>query len=302
MKILVSGQSGFIGGYVTEVLLDAGNEVLGFDRVVPQNPNPDISYIFGDIRDATQVTEAMAHVDGYIHLAGVLGTSETILNPRPAAETNVLGGLNVLEAASQYNIPGVVICVGNHFMDNTYAITKTTVERFCNMYRQERGLQVSKVRALNAYGPKQVPVAPFGPSKVRKIMPSFVCRALTGEPIQIYGDGSQIMDMVYVVDVALTLIATLNYTMENGAIENTLECGTGKPTTVLEIAQVVQKYVPGSSIEHLPMRAGEPEKSVVLANPETMKVLDPEWGTWFRSLNGGVRDTVEYYKEYLGLI
>lgn len=302
MKILVTGQSGFLGGYVTDALLEIEDEVLGFDRMLPTDPNPKVSYIYGDIRDATQVTEAMAHADAYIHLAGVLGTSETITNPRPAAETNVLGGLNVLEAAAQYKLPGVVICVGNHYMDNTYAITKTTVERFCNMYRNERGLNVSKVRALNAYGPRQVPVAPYGSSKVRKIMPSFICRALSGEPIQIYGDGAQIMDMVYAGDVATTLIDTLYHAMENGPIEKTLECGTGRSTTVLEIAQMVQANTPGSTIEHLPMRPGEPEKSVVLAAPGTLDILDDYYSDLFVPLELGVPATVNYYREYLGLV
>jgi UDP-glucose 4-epimerase len=109
--------------------------------------------VLGDIRDATSVTEAVSHADGVIHLAGVLGTQETIDNPRPAAETNILGGLNVLEAIAQYGVPAVNIAVGNHWMNNTYSITKSTVARFADMYNRYRGTRVSVVRALNAYGP-----------------------------------------------------------------------------------------------------------------------------------------------------
>jgi UDP-glucose 4-epimerase len=126
------------------------------------------------------MAELAAHVDGIIHLAACLGTQETIQNPRPAAETNVQGGLNFLEAIAQYDIPGVYIGVGNHWMNNTYSISKTTVERFAAMFNKERGTRCNIVRLVNAYGPYQSVAPPFGPAKVRKITPAFVCRALTG--------------------------------------------------------------------------------------------------------------------------
>jgi UDP-glucose 4-epimerase len=85
----------------------------------------DYEVILGDIRDATAMVELAAHCDGIIHLAAVLGTQETIFNPRPAAETNLVGGLNFLEAVSQYDLPGVYIAIGNHWMNNSYSISKT---------------------------------------------------------------------------------------------------------------------------------------------------------------------------------
>lgn len=313
MKILVTGAAGFLGNYVVDELLGRDYEVISFDRMLSNTPRIDVEHVFGDIRDSTQITESMAHADGWIHLAGVLGTAETIANPRPAAETNVLGGLNVLEGAVQYDLPGVVICVGNHYMDNTYAITKTTVERFCNMYRDERDLNVSKMRALNAYGPRQTVAHPYGSSKVRKIMPSFICRGLSGDPIQVYGDGSQIMDMVYAADVARTLVDTLEYNFKNGPIKETLECGTGRPTTVLQIANAVrdaiyQSHVDNNKtyfgeivIENLPMRAGEPEKSIVLAKTETLNVLGYGYASNFTTLEQALPSTIRYFNRYLGL-
>lgn len=294
--VLVTGASGFIGRHVVEALLAEGRHVLAFDRLgyPPEGANP----FMGDIRDANAVTEAMAHASSWIHLAGTLGTQETIKNPRPAAETNILGGLNVLQAAAQYNLPGVYIAVGNHWMDNTYSITKTAVERFCNMFRTEQGLPVTTVRAMNAFGPGQIPATPYGPSKVRKIIPAFVCRALKGDPVEIYGDGSQIMDMVYVTDVAKTLVAALRYTEKNGPISTPIECGSGRPTTVNEIAYAVIKAVGIGSVVNLPMRPGEPEHSIVLANPDTMKVLGIDVKD-FVTLEDGVKNAVTYFKGIL---
>lgn len=274
--ILVTGGNGFIGRHVCQQLAARGLQPVVFDRQA-HTTGP---AILGDIRDAETVTEAAAHVDGIIHLAGVLGTQETIGNPRPAAETNIVGGLNVLEAASQYDLPLVYIAVGNWWMENAYSITKTATERFCRMFRQDRNLTVSVVRAMNAYGPGQSLAHPWGPSKVRKIMPAFICRALADEPIVIYGDGLQIMDMVYVTDVAETLVRALGTNRD-------WDAGTGRATTVLDIAEEVIRQVGKGTIEHVPMRPGEHAGSVVLADPARM--LQPA----SVSLEDGTRETIE---------
>ncbi|MGH3584744.1 MAG: NAD-dependent epimerase/dehydratase family protein, partial [Pseudonocardia sp.] len=219
----------------------------------------------------------------------------TITNPLPAAETNVLGGLNVLQAAAQYGLPGVNIAVGNHWENNTYSISKSTVERFATMYRTYRSLPVTVVRALNAYGPRQTIAAPFGPSKVRKIMPSFICRALTGTPIEVYGDGSQIMDMIHVRDVADILARALEHTETYGGIDTVLEAGTGRRTTVLDIAQAVTKETGGGHINHLPMRPGETPGAIVLGDPTTLDLLSPQPLT---TLEDGITETVAWYREH----
>jgi UDP-glucose 4-epimerase len=304
MKVLVTGGQGFIGRYTVEELVARGHEVIVLDRHHHINFNSKhVESMLGDIRDATAVTEGMAHSEGWIHLGGVLGTAETIFNPRPAAETNILGGLNVLEAASQYKVPGVNIAVGNYWMNNTYSITKNTVERFSEMFAAERGLQVTNLRALNAFGPRQSVAAPFGDSKVRKIMPAFVCRALTGADIEIYGDGEQVMDMVYVEDVARALVSALEYTAQNGRVSHVIQAGSGRDTTVNEIAQAViheVKMQTGTEvgIKHLPMRPGEPDRSVVLGDPETMNVVGIEKSSLW-TLENGLVPTVSYFKEYL---
>ena len=110
MKILVTGGSGFIGSHVVELLNNDGHEVTVFDHL----GRGDGSMFLGDIRDPVDVMEAIGNVEGFIHLAGVLGTQECILNPRPAVETNIIGGLNILEAASRLNVFGVCIGIGNH--------------------------------------------------------------------------------------------------------------------------------------------------------------------------------------------
>lgn len=296
--VLVTGGNGFIGRYVVEDLTRRGYRVSVLDTRY-REPEAGAQLVLGDIRDATSVTEAVAHADGVIHLAGVLGTQETIKNPRPAAETNILGGLNILEACAQYDVPLVNIAVGNYWMNNTYSITKNTVERFVEMFVRFRGSRMTVVRALNAYGPRQVAAAPYGPSKVRKIMPSFINRALDGKPIEVYGDGEQIMDMIHVTDVARILITALEWTNERGAHPGTLEAGSGVETTVNDIAWEVQKAVEEAvgyapPVDHLPMRPGEDERSVVLGDPSTLHGIGIDAAS-FVSLHDGVAGTVEYF-------
>jgi UDP-glucose 4-epimerase len=165
------------------------------------------------------------------------------------------------------------------------------------MYRRHRNLPVTCVRALNAYGPGQSVAAPYGPSKVRKIMPSFVMRALSGDPIQIYGDGQQIMDMVYVDDVADIMVRALRHTEACGGYDGVIDAGTGRRTTVEDIAKAVIAEVGAGHIEHLPMRPGETPGAVVVADTTTLDVLGVDPSSLVR-LEDGLVPTVAYFQQY----
>ena len=273
MKVLVTGGGGFIGGYVVERLQERGHSPVIFDHYNRGNyPCP---VILGDVRDATAVTEAMAHVDAWIHLAAVLGTQETIQNPRPAAESNLMGGLNILEAAAQYNTPGVYIGVGNHWMNNTYSISKTMIERFIQMFNKERGTRVNIVRAMNAYGPRQRAAPPYGSSRVRKIAPAFICRALNGDPVEVYGDGSQVSDMVYVSDVANALVVATEKAADGIVFDKAVEVGPSEHLTVQQFAgMVISACNSSSEIVNLPMRPGEIPGATVSADVETLSLVN----------------------------
>lgn len=305
-KVLVTGGTGFIGWYVVQTLLEDGHEVLVFDHNAPgtlrSTPSENVEIFHGDVRDATSVTEAAAHVDGIIHLAAVLGTQETIKNPRPSAETNILGSLNVFEAANQYDLPVVYAGVGNHWMREhgagSYTISKTAVEDYARMFNKFRNGKITVVRPVNAYGPFQSIAEPYGHSKVRKIMPSFICRALVGDDIELYGGGTQVSDCVYVADVARTFVNALEYTRAYGP--ETFGVGPNESTTVREVAEIVldqsAPYAlgPRSKIVDLPMRPGEVANSEVKADTSKLHLLglDPED---FTTLKAGIGLTAQYY-------
>jgi UDP-glucose 4-epimerase len=301
--ILVTGGTGFIGSYVVEELLARGYDVEILDSRSNVDAVYGVKHIFGDVRDAVLVHQAAAHADGIIHLAGMLGTQETIQNPLPSVHTNMIGGLNVLEAASEFGLPAAFITVGNHWMNNTYSITKSTMERFADMYNRYRKGKINVVRATNCYGPRQAASTPYGPSKVRKIIPSLACRALSLEPIEIYGDGEQISDMVWAGDLATILVNALEHAEKFGPVGSVLEAGLGERISVNVVASLVAyeaEKITGKRVEikHIPMRPGEDLNSVVLADPQTLLKIDYDPLSML-PLNEGLMRTVAYYARYL---
>lgn len=303
MKVGVTGGNGFIGGYVCEELVARGHEPIVFDhRGRPSAAGWQV--MIGDIRDATAMVELAAHCDGIIHLAAVLGTQETILNPRPAAETNLMGGLNFLEALAQYDLPGVNIAVGNHWMNNSYSISKTAVERFTHMFNADRGTRVNNVRVVNAYGPRQAAAAPFGSGKVRKITPAVVCRALAGWPVELYGGGFQVSDMVWVGDVARALVAALEKAAQGTVVDGVVEVGPAQSRTIRQVAELiidlcVQRGFDAVPIVDLPMRPGEEPNGVVTADPRTLRLVDIDPDSLL-SLEQGMARTVDWFAEHRG--
>lgn len=295
MKVLVVGY-GFIGHHTVDVLLSRGYEVTVLERYQDKvtRRRDDVSIVLGDIRDRELVADMCFQHQAVINLAGILGTQETIHNPFSSVQTNIVGALNVFDACAPnpefpQATPVVQIVVGNHWMENTYSITKTTAERFARMYNRERQSRISVVRALNAYGEfqKHYPV--------RKIIPTFVVNALRGEPIEIYGDGEQVMDMVYVGDVAEALVRAMEQSVVS--MDEVIEVGTGRPTTVKQIAEMVNEACNNSAgLVHLPMRPGEPENSVVLADTKTLRHINMHEGSLVR-FEDGIKKTVEWFKE-----
>jgi len=321
MKVGVTGGAGFIGGHVVDELIRRGHEPVIFDHrarsfmsvggdpsgrkwmKIHHNENLMVPVMLGDARDETAVVELAAHVEGVIHLASVLGTQETVFNPRPAVMTNVVAGMNVMEAATQYRLPMVNICVGNAGMSNPYSASKTCVESLGHMYRRDRGTRINQVRVVNAYGPRQLMAAPYGPGKVRKIMPAFIGRSLTGSPIEVYGDGMQVSDCVHVADVARALVKSLEHAASGGVVPEVVEIGPSDHTAVRYVAQQVQRAAtdlgfsqPEPAIVNLPMRPGETPNARVTADNSTLHLIGMDSAELI-PLETGIADTAKWYAD-----
>jgi len=297
LKILVTGGQGFLGSHLVDELLDQDQKVTVFDR----NWNCElfgaygwrdhVSFVMGDLKDREEVFEAIRQCDRWVNLGGLLGTSELVSNPMPAVEVNIAGAVNVFEAASLFGKPGLQIEVGNFWMNNPYSISKNCAKRFAEMYRDERGADIRIVRAMNVYGPRQKH------RPIRKIFPNVAIPALLGKPIRVYGDGEQIMDMIYAKDAAFILARVI---LADKLPPITFEAGAGGISVNRLVEEIVKAADSKSEIVYTEMRAGESAGAVV-------KISDAGWQDLGKYLDylpedqmpfeKGVESTVLWYKE-----
>jgi len=287
-KILVTGGTGFIGSHVIDKLIKMKYEVVMSVRNSSQQiPNSDKIHLFKcDIKDREGVLDAVSHCDAVINLAGVLGTSVTESDTNESIEVNVKGALNVFNGCKLYDVPCVHVTVGNPFWLNNYSTSKYASERLAIMYNNDLKTRISVIRAFNVYGPHQ------RDKPVKKAIPNFILNALQNKPISIYGDGSQKMDFIFVDDVVEILIRSLF--KEHDSYKNAFEAGTGNAISVNQVVDIIKNQTNSSSkVEHLPMRKGEPETSIIEANLSTLKPLDyiPKV-----SFEEGISKTIPYYK------
>jgi nucleoside-diphosphate-sugar epimerase len=298
MKILVTGGRGFLGSHFVDHALKSGQHVTVFDRKWDSEAWTElgwdaVDFFLGDLKDRESVFEAIRDCDRWINLGGLLGTSELIANPMPAVEVNIVGALNIFDAAATHKKPGLQIEVGNYWMNNPYSITKNTAARFAEMYREYRGLDVRIVRAMNVYGPRQKH------RPVRKIFPNVVIPALHNLGITVYGNGEQIMDMIHVEDVCEILYRVL---MADELPPITFEAGAGGITVNTLVASIMRHADSQSVVRRETMRAGEEEQAVV-------KISKEGWDNLAKHLSydscdqidfeQGVKDTVQWYRENL---
>jgi nucleoside-diphosphate-sugar epimerase len=272
MKVLVTGGHGFIGQHVMAVLAREGIEAVSFDLSHGQ-----------DVRSPGQVhlaTEGCSHV---IHLAGMLGTSELFATAHSAVDVNVHGTLNVLQACAATGAAYTGITMPRVW-SNVYQATKQCAQALASAWHQHEGVPVSHVRAFNAYGVGQK-LYP-----VQKIIPTFSHRAWCGEPIPIWGDGTQQVDLVWAGDIAEMLLRATSY-----GDDQVFDGGTGTGLTVNEVARhVCDRTGSKAGVQYLPMRKGEHEAKVV-ASGEGWNLMGftPHGVNWVR-----LDEAVDSYREH----
>jgi UDP-glucose 4-epimerase len=229
---------------------------------------------------------AFAHVDGVVNLAGVLGTAETIGEEYEAAQVNILGALNVFDAFR--SVPIVQIATGHEGQPNPLRAHEGLHHRPSAIARAVDGPENLRRSRVSRLRPRPEDVRAARHVEGRKIIPSFVARALTDMPIEINGDGLQVVDLVYVDDCAKVLVDALD-----GPYGKVLEAGTGVRVRVVDCAKDVIVACGGSKsrLVHGPMRRGEPEGAIVVASAALCR------NPWPYMLD----ETIEWYRKKLTL-
>lgn len=304
-KYMITGGSGFIGSHLVLRLLRDGFGVVNIDIHKPffeLNLQDEINnYFFTgqyefhqlDMADS-QVERILAGCDGVYHLGGVLGTAETMDSIPDTAETNVVKSLRFMEYIRRTGKKAVYITIGNDW-ENPYTITKTAAARFALMYNREFGTKITVIRGLNVYGPRQK----WFP--VNKYFPRFVVNALKGDKIPVFGDGEQLVDVVYVGDVVDAFVRAMDTDFGKEQYTQILDAGTGHATTVNEVVNMVLKAVDPqmdyeNMVEFKPMRPGEPIRSKTLG--DIAKINEILGFAPKTDLIEGIRDSVEWYRNH----
>jgi UDP-glucose 4-epimerase len=243
MKVLVTGGNGFLGSYVQQQLWRDGHTPIVVDK-------PDSVL---DIGPSTPVADAV------IHMAGVLGTAELFKNFDTAVDVNVKGTQRVLEYCRLNDARYVGITMPTVWA-NVYQATKLCARTLCTAWHESFGVPVSHVRAYNAFGIGQK----YGPGHPQKIIPTFSTLAWRGEPIPIWGDGEQTVDLISAADIASVLVQAMAY-----GNDEVFDAGGGQERTVNSVAEFVVDCTHSPSIiEHLPMRPGERPNTHLCAKGE----------------------------------
>lgn len=282
LKALVTGAAGFIGKELVHKLLKTGYEVTGFDKkyldigthLVVGNI---VSYNFNDL---------LEDVDVVFHLAGLLGTTELFHRALEAEMVNVVGTLNLLESMRKKDVDKIIFTSKpNMWKHNVYTISKENCERYLDMYREIYDFKPVITRPFNVYGSDE-PLEEY-----RKAIPYFIVAALKNEPLEIFGDGKQTMDSIYVGDVAKALVKCAEILPEE-----VVEIGTSKPLTVNFLAEkIIELCGSKSEIIHKPMRKGETDPNIN-SNGNMKHLLGFKAET---DIETGLKLTIGWYKEHL---
>lgn len=215
MKALVTGGAGFIGSNVVELLVREGHEVIVLDDLssgYQENLRDDVAFVQGDVSKPDAVATAAQGCEVVFHLAASVGNTRSIDNPVRDSEINVIGTLNVLEAARKHGIKRVVLSSSAGIFgelktlpiaedhpqdpDSPYGVSKLAAEKMCLVYNKLYGMKNVCLRYFNVYGTRQRYDA-YG-----NVIPIFAERLLRNQEITIFGDGEQTRDFVHVADVA----------------------------------------------------------------------------------------------------
>lgn len=288
-RAVVVGGLGFLGAAVVRELVARGTALVVVDR---KASGAACDRLFGrgavawrraDISERTTLRSCFRRADEVYYFAGRLGTSELEADLHGAIRDNVTGAVNVFEAAMHADVGRVFYPSKPNVWLNAYTITKIAAEQFAELFSR-RGLQISTLRYFNAYGPGQK-VAP-----VRKIIPTFAVQALRGQPLTVYGDGEQTVDMIYSTDLARVTIDLVRHPHQLAP----LDLGRGIGLTVNQVAaDVIAHCGSRSPIHHLPMRDGETPGTQLVADISPLRRIlgDLAFADWGHSLS----HTLEWY-------
>jgi UDP-glucose 4-epimerase len=304
VKVLVSGGAGFIGSHTTDAIVAAGHEVAVLDNLATgkrSQVNSSARFHEVDLLDVAAVRGVVERErpEIIVHLAAQMDVRRSVADPAFDAQVNLVGFLNLMEAGRVNGLRKVVFsstggaiygeqesfpCDEAHPARplSPYGVAKFATERYLFFYQKEYGIDYVALRYANVYGPRQDPHGEAG------VVAIFCGRILAGQPVTIFGDGTQTRDYTFVGDVVRANLAALD-TSSSGSFN----IGTGVETSVNDLyAELAKAAGFDKAPVYAPKRAGEQQRSVISAARAARELA---WNPAV-TLASGLRETLEFFR------
>jgi nucleoside-diphosphate-sugar epimerase len=306
-SFLVTGGAGFIGSHIVHRLVAAGARVRVLDQFTTGRREnlaqliDRIDLYEGDISDLDTVRRAITDVEYILHLGALVSVPESIERPERNFSVNLLGTHNILLAARDAGVRRVVFsstCAvyGDQAPPHSeallprslspYAAAKLGAEQLCRSFTHVYGLPTVCLRYFNVFGPGQDPHSGYAAA-----IPLFISALLSGRQPQIFGDGRQSRDFVYVANI---VDANLRACAAEDAVGGVFNIGTGQETSLLQLLGILNALI-GQSIDPIfaPSRAGDIRHSYAdITNAAAALGYRP-----IVDLAEGMQETVAWHRE-----
>ncbi len=304
---LITGGAGFIGSNLAAELISRGEQVRVLDNFATgQRPNlaalrDKIEIIEGDIRSYHIVREAVTGVDFVLHQAALPSVPRSVRDPITTNEVNVLGTLNMLQAAKDAGVKRLVYASSSSvYGDNPelpkreimcprplspYAISKLAGEQYCQTFWRLYGFETVCLRYFNVFGPRQDPTSQYA-----AVIPRFITALLNQTPLTIFGDGQQSRDFTFIANVIQANLLACTAPAAAGGIFN-VACG--QRYTLLDlVAKLVTVIGREPQIIYEPARSGDvPHSQADITQAESILSYKP-----LVDLQEGLERTVDWFK------
>ena len=305
MKLLVTGGAGFIGSnFVRYVLNETNHSVITLDALTYAGSRSNLDdlidrsrheFVHGDIRDRELVDELIDHSNAVVNFAAESHVDRSIEGAKPFVSTNVGGTQTLLDAARDADINRFVQVSTDEVYGQTlkgrfeetdsldprnpYAATKAGADHLARSYYTTYDLPVLITRSSNNFGPRQ---------HKEKLIPKMIQRAVRGESLPLYGDGSNIREWTYVLDNCRAVLTVL----DKGTPGEVYNIGSGDERANLDVVRSIIEAVDASEdlIEFVEDRPGHDQRYALDTNKIVALGWEPRW-----SFEEGIEETIEYY-------
>ena len=310
MRIVVTGGAGFLGSHLCDRLLAEGHEVIAVDNLLTGNPR-NIAHLADEKRfrflrhDVTHFIFIDGPVDAVLHFASPASPIDYLELPIQTLKVGSLGTHNALGLAmakkARFLLASTSECYGDPLVHpqpetywgnvnpigprGVYDEAKRFAEAMTMAYQRHHGVQTRIVRIFNTYGERMRP-------RDGRVVPALICQALAGEPMTVFGDGSQTRSFCYVSD----LIEGIYRLLQSEEKEPT-NIGNPAELSVLDFARTIQKLTgTKSEIVHRPLPVDDPK----VRQPDITKARAKlGWEPKVR-LEDGLRRTIDYFRSLPG--